>query len=179
MTERYTGRIYRIINDVDDTAYIGSTTQKLCVRMGAHRRYARKGSKQPMYEHMRRVGVEHFKILLLHHIDNCTKEQLKALEHEFITGVNIIKLRKEQTCEHGRRRTQCVQCGGSEICEHKRQRHNCIKCKGSQICEHNQQRLSCKTCSPYSCGACKQVYAGKSSYTRHCKSKKHLKNLEK
>ena len=93
MTEvkRYTGRIYRIINDVDNEAYIGSTTQRLSVRMGAHRRNARNGSKRPMYVHMRKVGIEHFKIFLLQHIDNCTKEELKALEHQYFTQVMVEK----------------------------------------------------------------------------------------
>lgn len=89
--KRYTGRIYRIINDIDNEAYIGSTTQRLSVRMGAHRRNARNGSKRPMYVHMRKIGIQHFKIFLLQHIDNCTKEELKALEHQYFTQVIAVK----------------------------------------------------------------------------------------
>lgn len=34
-----------------------------------------------------------------------------------------------QTCEHGRRRYQCVPCGGSATCEHGRQRLACGDCE--------------------------------------------------
>ena len=33
-------------------------------------------------------------------------------------------------CEHGRRRTECKDCGGSSICEHGRQRSRCKDCGG-------------------------------------------------
>uniref|UniRef100_A0A0G4H8J3 CR-type domain-containing protein n=1 Tax=Chromera velia CCMP2878 TaxID=1169474 RepID=A0A0G4H8J3_9ALVE len=49
-------------------------------------------------------------------------------------------------CEHGRRRRQCKECGGSSICEHGRQRHKCKECGGSSICEHGQARYYCKQC---------------------------------
>ena len=36
-------------------------------------------------------------------------------------------------CPHGRRRSQCKECGGSQICEHGRQRHRCKECGGPRI----------------------------------------------
>ena len=32
-------------------------------------------------------------------------------------------------CEHGRRRSYCKECGGSQICEHGRRRIVCKECK--------------------------------------------------
>ena len=49
-------------------------------------------------------------------------------------------------CPHGRRRTQCKQCGGGSICEHSRQRSRCKECGGKGICEHGRQRPHCKEC---------------------------------
>ena len=49
-------------------------------------------------------------------------------------------------CEHGRRRSQCKECGGSQICEHGRERYQCKECGGSSICEHGRQRSQCKEC---------------------------------
>ena len=49
-------------------------------------------------------------------------------------------------CEHGRQRSQCKECGGSEICEHGRRRSECKECGGSQICEHGRHRSKCKEC---------------------------------
>jgi len=49
-------------------------------------------------------------------------------------------------CPHGRERSRCKECGGSEICEHGRERSTCKECGGSGICEHGRQRSRCKEC---------------------------------
>ena len=54
--------------------------------------------------------------------------------------------KRNKKCEHGRRRDQCKECGGSGICEHKRRRSECKECGGSQICEHEKIRSKCKEC---------------------------------
>ena len=46
-------------------------------------------------------------------------------------------------CPHGRRRSQCKECGGSQICEHGRLRSKC-KCGGASFCEHGRQRSGCR-----------------------------------
>ena len=51
-----------------------------------------------------------------------------------------------QICEHNRRRSQCKDCGGSQICEHNKIKHICKDCGGSKICEHNKIRRNCKEC---------------------------------
>ena len=50
-------------------------------------------------------------------------------------------------CEHQRRRSDCIECGGASICEHQRQRRTCKECGGSSICEHQRQRIQCKECN--------------------------------
>ena len=49
-------------------------------------------------------------------------------------------------CPHGRRRSECKECGGGSICEHDRRRSTCKECGGSQICEHDRRRSLCKEC---------------------------------
>ena len=49
-------------------------------------------------------------------------------------------------CPHGRKRSLCKECGGSQICEHGRRRSECKECGGSQICEHGRIRSKCKEC---------------------------------
>ena len=51
-----------------------------------------------------------------------------------------------QICEHKKLRGRCVECGGSEICEHKKLRGRCVECGGSQICEHSKVKQFCKEC---------------------------------
>ena len=56
-------------------------------------------------------------------------------------------------CEHGRRRSTCRKCGGSDICEHDRVRYTCNECGGSGVCEHGRRRATCKLCGGN--GVCK------------------------
>ena len=50
-------------------------------------------------------------------------------------------------CEHGKRKSQCIECCGSSICEHHKQKYSCKECKGSSICEHNKRKSQCKECN--------------------------------
>ena len=61
-------------------------------------------------------------------------------------GEVIIWDGKYLRCEHGRRRSQCKDCGGGSICEHGRIRSRCKDCGGSSICEHGRVRSQCKDC---------------------------------
>ena len=54
--------------------------------------------------------------------------------------------RERSKCEHGRKRSVCKECGGSEICEHDRRRSRCKECGGAEICEHERRRSRCKDC---------------------------------
>ncbi len=58
-----------------------------------------------------------------------------------------LRLKRQQyKCEHGRQRSKCKECGGSEICEHGKRRSTCKDCGGASICEHGRQRSHCKEC---------------------------------
>ena len=54
--------------------------------------------------------------------------------------------RLRNKCEHNRQKSQCKECGGSQICEHNRIKSQCKECEGCQICEHNRQKSRCKDC---------------------------------
>jgi hypothetical protein len=49
-------------------------------------------------------------------------------------------------CPHGKRKQECIECGGSQVCQHRKLRAYCKVCKGSQVCEHGKQRQYCKEC---------------------------------
>ena len=59
---------------------------------------------------------------------------------------NCEKSREKNKCEHGRQRSLCIDCSGSQICEHGRQRSQCIDCGGASICEHGRLRSHCIEC---------------------------------
>ncbi len=77
------GKIYRIVNDVNDTVYIGSTTQKLCQRMQSHKQDATRRDS-PLYSAMNELGWVHFRILLVKLYECENKQQLEAEEYGVI-----------------------------------------------------------------------------------------------
>ena len=52
----------------------------------------------------------------------------------------------EPKCEHGKRKRNCVECGGSSICIHKKRKSRCVECGGKEICEHNCKKNRCYEC---------------------------------
>lgn len=147
------GRIYQIINDVDDLKFIGSTGQTLSRRMTHHRTASRQQKNtSSFYQHMRAIGEGHFNILLVEQTGPITREALRALEHKHIVAFDSVRhglndRYESKFCEHNRRRAECATCEGSAICEHKRQRQTCIDCGGSNIiCEHKRRKAKCKEC---------------------------------
>lgn len=52
-----------------------------------------------------------------------------------------------EICQHNRRKTRCMVCGGSEICVHKRRKANCVMCGGSAMCVHKRRKTLCNECN--------------------------------
>jgi hypothetical protein len=44
-------------------------------------------------------------------------------------GANSVVAAASVSCEHGRQKQSCTECGGTSICQHKRQRNGCKECK--------------------------------------------------
>lgn len=77
------GRIYKVVNDVNNDIYIGSTTQLLCKRMATHRSYAKLKPNRKLYKCMNSVGIEHFKIILLENYACNNREELNSREEHY------------------------------------------------------------------------------------------------
>ena len=61
--------------------------------------------------------------------------------------VKCLEKSKEQTkCKHGRQRSYCKDCGGSQIYKHNKIKSQCKDCGRSQICEYNERRSQCLFC---------------------------------
>jgi hypothetical protein len=149
MNRYHNGKIYKLVNTVDDSIYVGSTSMPLSKRLSGHKRDARKNTEQRVYKELNKVGWSNVRIVLIeaYHCEN--KNELIAREQHHI---DLLKpeLNKNaasgQRCIHDRIRSTCKDCGGSGICEHERQRHHCKDCGGSGICEHNKKKSECKDC---------------------------------
>ncbi|MDR3596496.1 GIY-YIG nuclease family protein [Clostridium sp.] len=81
------GTIYKIVNDVNDEIYVGSTCKSLSNRMSNHRSASRdplKYKDRKIYTAMR-DNDKRFDIILLESFPCKTKDELHAREHHYIT----------------------------------------------------------------------------------------------
>jgi group I intron endonuclease len=92
MKDYKTAKIYKIVNSVNDTIYIGSTCAKLSERMRGHRS-ACKNPKSQFYKNAREIGVEHFRMILIKEFPCDNYEQLLREEYD------VMKRMKEQGIE--------------------------------------------------------------------------------
>ena len=84
------GKIYQILNSVNDDIYIGSTTQPLSKRMGEHRTAMKRGSIYLVHQKMRELGVEHFYIELIEMYPCDSVEELLKREGRFIREIGTL-----------------------------------------------------------------------------------------
>ena len=90
------GKIYTLVNSVNNTIYVGSTAVPLlCTRMGGHRANAKNMEKQSqIYTAMRTLGSDKFSIVL-HHLFPCTSkdelvsEEMKVLDLYIAAGTPV------------------------------------------------------------------------------------------
>ena len=86
------GKIYKIVNSVNNIIYVGSTESKyLSKRMGHHRENCLKVPNcGKLYPAMIVIGIEKFKIILLELIPFKDKEELRAKEYEWINKLDTV-----------------------------------------------------------------------------------------
>ena len=77
------GKIYQVLNNINDKVYLGSTCQQLSNRMSLHRRYSINHNGL-IYDEMRRLGKEHFYIELIKNYPCETKDELVSTQQCYI-----------------------------------------------------------------------------------------------
>jgi hypothetical protein len=174
------GSIYQIVNDVDDEVYVGSTCDKLTNRFHGHRGFMKKKKYENirLYQHMREIGIEHFRIELIEYYPCNTKEQLHAREGHFIreratlnkriegrTVKEILERQKQYNTDHK-----------EEIAEYKKQYHkdhrDAILEQQKQYYENNKDKILKKMNEKCECPCGGRYTHGNKS--THFKSKKHI-----
>lgn len=89
MNKYQNGKIYKIVNDVNDECYVGSTTRLLCQRMTNHISDMKKENKKnsKLYKCMTCIGIDHFSIILLEHFSCESSLELRKRENQYITAL--------------------------------------------------------------------------------------------
>ena len=84
-----TGKIYKILNSVDDHVYVGSTINTLSRRMAQHRANMKTRTCN-MYNHMNVLGHAEFYIELIENYPCDSKEELLAKEGKWIRQIGTL-----------------------------------------------------------------------------------------
>ena len=89
------GKVYKIVNNIDDSVYIGSTINSLHLRFAVHTLTAKytKYKNGLLYKKINELGVEHFRIELLDEITCDDKKDLKTLEGKYILQYGTLNVR--------------------------------------------------------------------------------------
>ena len=87
MSKYENGKIYKILNNIDDEVYVGSTTQPLSKRIYQHRLASKHCPQYKLYTHMNNLGVDGFYIEFIESYSCKSKEELCAKEGEWIRKI--------------------------------------------------------------------------------------------
>jgi hypothetical protein len=83
------GKIYQIINTINDEVYVGSTCSSLSIRMCKHRYYVNH-CNTPVYKAFKEIGVGNLLIELIEYYPCNTKEELNRREGEWIRKIGTL-----------------------------------------------------------------------------------------
>lgn len=101
MVNYQNGKIYKIVNDVNNDYYIGSTTEPtLARRMVYHRCASTQQIKSNLYRTMNRIGIEHFKISLIELYPCNSKDELNSREEYWIGELKPVITMSPEYTEH-------------------------------------------------------------------------------
>ena len=92
MTDYSKGKIYKILNTIDGTMYVGSTVETLGQRMTKHRYSMKTKQHCVLYNHMHELGVTHFYIELIENFPCNDVYELKAREGHYIRQFGTLNM---------------------------------------------------------------------------------------
>jgi hypothetical protein len=200
MTKYQNGKIYGLYSHQTDDIYIGSTTQPLAKRKGNHIAKYKKHLKNHNYCYMTSYELVKYDDVYIELIENypCnSKEELCKREGHLIREMDCVNkyIPSRQKKEHYQDNKEKIISNAKEYYkqnkeklliqkkeyyhenkeklliqkkEYREQNRTKILAKNRKYREQNKDRYKCEDCQ-FSC----QII---SDYTRHLKSKKHIKN---
>ena len=125
MTDYSKGKIYKILNNIDDEIYIGSTSETLSRRMARHRSLANTNPYNKLYKHMVDIGIDKCYIELVETYPCNNKDELRAKEGHVIRQCGTLNSR--------------IECRTRQ--EWKNEVKEDIKEKSHAYYEHNKEKL--------------------------------------
>ena len=106
------GKIYKLVNNVNDKIYIGSTVGPLSKRFQNHKADSKIKADRPIYKYLNTIGWENIRIVLIESVVAENKEQLIQREQHYIDLLKpeLNKKSAYVNCPHGKIHQYCKEC---------------------------------------------------------------------
>lgn len=157
------GKIYKLVNDVDDKIYVGSSCNILSTRFGWHKKAAKLNPDRRVYNHLNEIGWESVKIILVEEYPCDSKKHLEARERYWIETLKPELNKKVPT----RTKNEYYNDNKNQILDHNQEYYNKNKFKISEqhliYRSNNNEKYQC------GCGS----HTTKLNRTHHEKTIKH------
>ena len=99
--ERYANsKIYKLVNDIDDETFIGSTCLPLRKRLSSHKIAAKSDMSRRMYAHLSSVGWDTVKIVLIEAYPCSNKDELVRHERRWVDELRPSLNRQIKSVRH-------------------------------------------------------------------------------
>jgi hypothetical protein len=147
-------KIYKIVNDIDQLIYVGSTIKSLNIRFTEHKCHAKLHPERKIYKHFMKLGIDHFEIKLIKNYPCSGRTALDIEEERYklLLNAQLNTRRAHQTAE--------------QLNEYQNDWH-------AQYYQNNRakknERIFCKICG--------KTYT-RQNKLQHCKSKRHQKCVQ-
>ena len=148
------GKIYKISNDIDKLIYVGSTIQPLSQRFTNHKCASKLHPNIKLYKHFAKLGIHHFKIILikLYPCNNKLELEIEEERYKLLLNAQLNTRRAFRTAEQ------------------RKEQDNKSKKKYR---EKNRAKIN----ERIFCAICGKTYT-RSHKSRHCKSNHHKKCVQ-
>lgn len=186
-TNKYhNAKIYKIVNDVDDKVYYGSTCQPLYKRLYDHKNHCKDENKKSLiYTHYRNIGSDNMKIILVEEYKCNNKMELEKKEREYIEqykGENSLNKNiptrsiKEWYEQNKDNMKEYYEKNKDNIKEYYEKNKEKINEKNKRYAIENKEKIKEYRNSKVLCD-CGYEYS-KTNKSRHMKSKKHSEYIK-
>ena len=150
------GKVYKLVNNVDNEIYVGSTIQSLTQRKAGHKRKAVDVPYRRVYQHLNTIGWDNVEIVLIENYPCQSKEELNARERYWIEELkpSLNKLiptrtaqeyRQDNTDKIKEKMREYLQKNADNIREQKREYHqknaDLIKEKQREYRQNNSDKI--------------------------------------
>ncbi len=161
-TKYANGKIYKLVNSVDDKIYIGGTVTKyLSKRKGAHKMSSAKYPNRKVYKHLNQIGWGNVSIKLIEKYPCACKNELLKRERYWTdrlkSELNMIKAIR--TIDEKRNYQQLYRTNNKEMCNRKQKQYKKRKYEERMACECGKDIAKC-------------------NYKRHAKLRCHISKMQ-